>query len=133
MALKKLVHPDKTALALTCKDMMGKVETQRQSAQKITRKRASVSKTQRLAVLVRLRDWVPSELKLCYSCVKYLPRASTGQWVGDKSIVDSKSASQKAIDFGPRCKTCRNRDRIAAVSAGAEAQKLYRLARSHIR
>ena len=133
MMLKKLLCPDSTAMALTCKDLMGKVEAQKQSAQKMTKKRATVSKQQRLAVLVRLRDWVPSKFKLCYSCVKYLPRARTGQWVGDKNVVERKIATRKAIETGPRCEMCRDRDQIAAIKAGADAQRLYSLAGATLR
>ena len=125
MVLKRLQNPDKVALALTCKHHMAMVE----NARKVPDKRPTITKCMRLAVLIRLHQWMPSEFKLCYSCVKFLPSIENGPWQGDSSFRDKKLANWRAIDFGPRCKTCDRREQIESVKAGANAQRLKRLLR----
>jgi hypothetical protein len=58
IVLKLLENPDKVALAL-----MGVIE----SVRRIPAKRLTITKSMRLAVLIRLHAWMPPGLKPCYS------------------------------------------------------------------
>ena len=125
MVLKCLKHPDKVALALTCKRQMAMVE----SASKVPAKRRTVTKFMRLAVLIRLHEWMPPGFRLCYSCVKFLPSAENGPWHGNSKIREKKLAGKMATETGPRCNSCGRRDQIESVQAGANAQRLKKLVR----
>ncbi len=46
----------------------------------------AITKEMRLAVLVRLHDWVPAGYTLCYSCTRYLPKIENAPWRGDVKI-----------------------------------------------
>ena len=125
VVLKLLENADKVALALTCKYYMGVIERGR----KIPVKRPTITKPMRLAVLIRLHAWMPLGLKLCYSCVKFIPSIENGPWHGDVDIQKKKLANRKAVDYGPRCNSCDKRGRIESAKAGANAQRLKKLIR----
>jgi hypothetical protein len=121
MILRLLGNPDKVALALTCKRYMAMVE----SARKVPTKRLAISREMRLAVLVRLHEWMPPGLKLCYPCVKFLPHTENSPWQGDENIrTKRKPANKKAMETGPRCNSCHRRDQVVAAKASANAQRL---------
>lgn len=120
MILSLLRNPDKVALALTCKRYMAMVE----SARKVPAKRPAISRPMRLAVLVRLHEWMPSGLKLCYPCLQFLPYTENGPWQGDEKIRTKKLANKGAMENGPRCNTCHQREQIEASGAKASAQML---------
>ena len=125
IVLKLLENADKVALALTCKYYMGVIE----SVRKIPAKRPTITKPMRLAILIRLHAWMPPGLKLCYSCVKFIPSIENGPWHGDVDIQKKKLANKKAVDYGPRCNSCDKRGRIESAKAGANAQRLKKLIR----
>jgi hypothetical protein len=121
MILRLLESPDQLALALTCKHNMAMIE----SARSVPAKRPTISRLMRLAVLVRLHEWMPAGLKLCYSCVKFIPYGESGPWHGDETIRTKKRLSnKKAMDYGPRCNSCHRREQIEVAKASANAQRL---------
>ena len=128
MLYEYLKEPDKTCLALTCKQHAETFEHVKRVDQK-SKSSGSAPKERRLAVLVRLRDWVPPNLKLCYSCVKYLPRATRGQWGGDYRVAQNKLATKKAIRIGPRCAICVKKDQFESVGARADVLRMKKLIR----
>lgn len=115
-----LDHPDQVALALTCKHYMAMVA----SARNLPAKRSTGTRAMRLAVLVRLHDWMPPGLKLCYSCVKFVRSRENGPWHGDGKFVERKLASKAALENGPHCNPCYQKDQIQAAKAGASARRL---------
>jgi hypothetical protein len=125
MVFKLLDTPDNTALALSCKHHMGMIE----NAREVPTKRPSISKPMRLAVLIRLHKWMPPGLKLCYSCVKFIPSIENGPWHGDVKFREKKLAGTKAVNGGPRCNSCDKRRWVESMKANASAQRLKKLAR----
>ena len=125
MVLGFLDNPDKVALALTSKWYMAVVE----SAKKVPAKQSTVTKSRRLAVLVRLHDWMPPGLKLCYSCVKFMPSKENGPWHGDVTFLERGLATKKAVENGPHCNSCYMRGQIEVVKATANAQRLKKMIR----
>lgn len=131
MTIKKLADPERTVLALTCKENCALVAAAKMLEPKPAKPR-SISKEHRLAVLVRLHEWMPAGFKLCYACVKFLPTNGNGPWRGDVAVRNDtkRPAGKKAIETGPRCKMCAKREDIDMVKARSDAQKLLRLVRN---
>jgi hypothetical protein len=125
LILRLLGNPDKVALALTSKRHMALVE----SARKVSAKRLAVTKTRRLAVLVRLHDWMPPGLKLCYSCIKFIPSVENGPWHGDFTFLEKGLASKTALENGPHCNSCYRRDQVELAKASTNAQRLKKKVR----
>lgn len=125
LILGLLENPDKVALALTAKPYMSMVE----SARKRPAKHSRVTKPRRLAVLVRLHDWMPPGLKLCYSCVKFIPSIENGPWHGDVTFLEKGLATMKAVENGPHCDSCYRRDQVEVAKASANAQRLKKMIR----
>ena len=123
MILNHLGNPDRVAMALTSKTHMSVLE----STRVVSTRRSSTTRQMRLAVLVRLHQWMPHGLTLCYSCVKFLPHTDNGLWHGDAKIRDDKLANKKALDLGPRCNSCARRDELETVKAAGNAQRLMRM------
>ena len=121
--LSLLANPDKVALALTCKHHMAMVE----SVRKLPIKRPTITKPMRLAVLVRLHEWMPPGLTLCYSCIKFISSVENGPWQGDGDVRKKKLANTTAIKYGPRCNPCHRRDEMESVKAGMNARRLKKL------
>ncbi|RVX76142.1 hypothetical protein B0A52_00499 [Exophiala mesophila] len=75
-----------------------------------------ITKVHRLKVLVRLRSWMPSNYRLCYSCVTFLDLAQSsranGDWGGDQQLVSSGLATEAAMMRGPHCPLCVKRRHI---------------------
>lgn len=120
MISKLLNTPDRVMLALTSKLHMSVFE----STSVGPRTRSTIARTARLAVLVRLLNWMPSGVTLCYPCIKFLPSAKNGPWGGDFNIRQKKLANLRAIRYGPRCIHCTRRDEIKSVRARANACRL---------
>ena len=125
MVSNLLKTPDRVMLALTSKLHMGVFE----STRGVPQKRGAIARTARLAVLVRLLDWMPSGVTLCYACIKFLPSAKNGPWGGDSNIRKKKLANLGAINSGPRCIHCVRRDDIESVKAHANAHRLKQMVR----
>ena len=117
---KLLKTSDRVMLALTSKLHMSVFE----STSEDPRKRSTIARTTRLAVLVRLLNWMPSGVTLCYPCIKFLPSAKNGPWGGDVNIRKKKLANLGAMRSGPRCIHCTRRDEIELVKARANACRL---------
>lgn len=88
-----------------------------------------VVKTHRLQVLVRLRSWMPSELRLCYRCLQYVDIAQSrkgndGGWGGNAHLVEGGLATAKAMKEGPRCPLCIQRQQLQ-VAQGMRTYKEY--------
>ena len=125
LVLGFLDNPDKVALALTSKSYMAVVE----SARKMPVKRSTVTKSKRLAVLVRLHDWMPPGLKLCYSCVKFMPSKENGPWHGDVTFLERGLATKMALKNGPHCNPCYLRGQVEVAKASANVQRLKKMIR----
>jgi len=125
LVLGFLDNPDKVALALTSKSYMAVVE----SARKMPVKRSTVTKFKRLAVLVRLHDWMPLGMRLYYSAVKFMPSKENGPWPGHVTFLERGLATKKAVENGPHCNSCYMRGQIEVVKATANAQRLKKMIR----
>jgi hypothetical protein len=125
LILRLLDNPDKVALVLTSNWYMAVVE----SARKVPAKRSTVTKSRRLAVLVRLHDWMPPGLKLCYSCVKFIPSIEHGPWHGDVAFLERGLATKMAVENGPHCNSCYLRGQVEVAKASANAQRLKKMIR----
>jgi hypothetical protein len=49
-----------------------------ESVRKIAAKRPTITKPMRLAVLIRLHEWMPPGLELYYSCLRFIPSIENG-------------------------------------------------------
>jgi len=128
MTFQDLTPADKTALSLTCKEYCGMIESAKiLDPQPL--KRRPVTKEMRLAVLVRLHDWMPADYVLCYSCVRFLPKMDNAPWRGDVQIKKDRLATKKAINLGPRCSSCASREELGVVKARTDAQRLTAMIR----
>jgi len=140
MIWKRIDPTDRAAFALTSKSHAAMYQELKgkkvERAGKMIRRLPGpirISRTARLKVLVRLRDWIPQKYRLCYKCVIYLDIKSTGrmgaQWGGDKKFVEGGKATQAAIDRGPRCPLCVRRGLVEMAKHKQEWKKYQRLGR----
>lgn len=159
---------DRLILALTCKSHMAVFQELRDNTQKPVRAKKSakdtttssssfkpiplkraVTKFDRLHILLRLETWMPKSYKLCFECLRFLPKTrakremtpvhgGNDQWSGKtteplKDILEKDIAKElkKLSKFGQKCPDCADRARLEVVAAKSQhrelKQKLSRL------
>ncbi|OAG36919.1 hypothetical protein AYO21_08880 [Fonsecaea monophora] len=106
------LNADRAALALTCKSQAAtyeqlKAEKNKKDYDHLVPKRSV--RTHRLQILVRLRDSVPPNYRLCYTCLQFIDTEhvdNKGAWGGDPMEVQGLKASKAAMVESPRCPLC---------------------------
>jgi hypothetical protein len=72
---------------------------------------------------------MPPTLKLCYSCVKFIPRRENGPWHGDVTFLERGLATKMAVENGPHCHSCFLRGQIDVDKASENVQRLKKMIR----
>lgn len=83
----------------------------------------------RLDILRQLDNFFPlAQYRLCFGCIKYVPRARVGGWGGDnKFLTKADGDNEEAHELGPRCAWCVARDDLELHATRAELNSLKQL------
>lgn len=134
LILGQLSMSERVPFALTCKENAATAENFKTTLAAGSKAGKKVNiKEQRVAVLIAIRDWMPRDLKLCCNCLIYrakvLPKtlSSLGDpqasWGGNASLDWNKISAKRALQDGPRCPGCVQRENFNVQKFSKEYRK----------
>ncbi|OQU99881.1 hypothetical protein CLAIMM_05453 [Cladophialophora immunda] len=130
------LNADRASLALTCKIQAAsyeelKAEKNKKDYDHQVPKRSL--RIHRLQMLVRIRDTMPRQYRLCYTCLQFIDTEhldNKGTWGGDPMQVQGLKADKAAMVKGPRCPLCVAAERLETAKHKSTYKKYLALADS---